>query len=241
MASLEEYIEHTQACTSVDALFRYFDIFVGSYGVDVSSYHIVAENLRAIPIEVGLVRENFPKDWVRQYIEEHYAQIDPVIEQARREARPFHWFDVSKRLSLSAKQKHFLEELREAGLTDGLDVPVFGPKGTMAYFGLGVCGGQLDISEADELELQFACLQTHNRYLELSNAHNEAPMKRLSPRESEVLKLVATGLSNNFIADRMNISENTVDTMIRRIFAKLGVNNRISAVLRGIGSGLILP
>jgi DNA-binding NarL/FixJ family response regulator len=48
-------------------------------------------------------------------------------------------------------------------------------------------------------------------------------------------------LSNNYIAERLNISENTVDTMLRRVFAKLGVNNRISAVLRGIGSGLILP
>lgn len=241
MASLEDYIERTQKCISVDDLFRQFDIFVGRYGVDVSSYHIVSENLRSIPIEAGLVRENFPKDWVKQYIDQHYSQIDPVIDQARREARPFHWFEVDKRLNLTDKQKHFLEELKAAGLTDGLAVPVFGPKGTMAYFGLGVVDGALDITEAEEMELQFLCLQTHNRYLELSNVLAEAPVKKLSPRETEALKLMATGLSNNFIAERMSVSENTVDTMIRRIFAKLSVNNRISAVLRGIGSGLILP
>ena len=241
MQTLEAYIEITQDCKTEEDLFRQFDIFVGSYGVDVSTYHIVAENLRAIPVETGLVRQNFPKDWVKRYLEKSYADIDPVIEQSRREARPFHWFDVDKKLNFNAKQKEFLEELKSAGLTDGIAVPVFGPKGTMAYFGLGTLEDQLDISDADMMELQFACLQTHNRYIELAHIDDETPIKRLSPRESEVLSLVAAGLSNNYIAERLNISENTVDTMLRRVFAKLGVNNRISAVLRGIGSGLILP
>ncbi len=241
MPSLEDYIETTQNCTTEEGLFRQFDIFVGSYGVDVSTYHIVAENLRAVPVEIGLVRENFPNDWVKHYMDMQYAKIDPVIEQSRREARPFHWFDVDQKLNLSPKQQQFLTELREAGLTDSLAIPVFGPKGTMAYFGLGTVGDTLDISDADMLELQFACLQTHNRYLDLARIDEKVPAKRLSPRENEVLSLVAAGLSNNFIAERLGISENTVDTMLRRVFKKLDVNNRISAVLRGIGSGLILP
>lgn len=241
MGQLKAYIEATQRCETEEDLFRQFDIFVGRYGVDVSSYHIVAERLRAIPVETGLVRENFPTEWVKHYIEERYAEIDPVIEQSRREARPFRWFDVETKLNLSARQKQFLEELRQAGLTDGLAIPVFGPKGTMAYFGLGTVERALVLTEADTLELQFACLQTHNRYLELSHVEDPAPPKALSPRETEVLSLAAAGLSNNYIAERLGISENTVDTMMRRVFSKLGVNNRISAVLRGIGSGLILP
>lgn len=241
MPSLESYLDATEACEDEEALFRQFDIFVGSYGVDVSSYHIVAEHLRAIPLETGLVRQNFPEAWVEKYIEQHYSEIDPIIGQSRREARPFHWFDIDKKLSLNDKQKHFLDELREAGLTDGLAVPVFGPKGTMAYFGLGCVGHDLDVDDSQMVELQFACLQTHNRYIELSGITSAQPIKTLSPRETEVLTLVATGLSNNYIAERLNISENTVDTMLRRVFSKLGVNNRISAVLRGIGSGLILP
>jgi hypothetical protein len=68
MQTLEAYIEITQDCKTEEDLFRQFDIFVGSYGVDVSTYHIVAENLRAIPVETGLVRQNFPKDWVKRYL-----------------------------------------------------------------------------------------------------------------------------------------------------------------------------
>ena len=62
MHSLEEYIERTQACRTEEELFKQFDIFVGSYGIDVSSYHIIAKNLRAIPIEAGLVRQNSSKE-----------------------------------------------------------------------------------------------------------------------------------------------------------------------------------
>ena len=241
MLTLEGYIERTQACTSEEELFRQFDIFVGSYSVDVSSYHVIAENLRAIPLEAGLVRQTFPPDWIKQYVEHQYSKIDPVLEQTRREARPFHWFEVDKKFNLSPRQRQFLADLREAGLTDGIAVPVFGPMGTIAYFGLGCVNDTLELSDEQLLELQFACLQTHNRYFDLAQIDQEAPSKPLSPREKEVLSLVAGGLSNNFIADKLGISENTVDTMLRRVFAKLCVNNRISAVLKGIGSGLILP
>jgi hypothetical protein len=39
MQTLEAYIEITQDCKTEEDLFRQFDIFVGSYGVDVSTYH----------------------------------------------------------------------------------------------------------------------------------------------------------------------------------------------------------
>ncbi len=241
MRTLEDYIERTQACRSEDELFRQFDSFVRSYAIDVSSYHILAENLRAVPIESGLIRQNFPEDWAKKYISQQYSRIDPVLEQSRREAKPFHWFDVDKKLNLSTVQKQFLAELKQAGLTDGIAVPVFGPMGTIAYFGLGCIGDALMLTDEQELELQFACLQTHNRYFELAHIDTSEPRKPLSPREKQVLSLVAAGLSNNYIADRLGITENTVDTMLRRAFAKLNVNNRISAVLKGIGCGLILP
>ena len=239
--SIEQLVQKTEKSKNVATLFREFDLFVGSYGIDVSSYHIIAKNLRAVPIEDGLIRENFPDNWVKKYIEQHYSDIDPVIAQARREAKPFHWFEVSDKVKLTAAQSDFLEELKDAGLTDGLAVPIFGPEGTMAYFGLGVVHDTLDLSDEKEVEIQFACQQVHNRYIELTQEMPDDKPVKLSPRETQILKLAATGLSNNYIAERLGISENTVDTLMRRTFRKLNVKNRISAVLRGVGSGLILP
>ena len=241
-ASLRKFVELTEKVEEPKPLFRAFDTFTGAYGIDVTSYHITAENLRAVPIELGLIEHNFPDDWVDTYIKKDYAEIDPVIEQARKEAEPFHWFDVENKIKLTREQRHFLTELKEAGLTDGLAVPIFGPLGTMAYFGLGCVHDTLDLPKEQEMELQFACQQVHNRYIDITvNEDDDEPPVKLSGREKEVLSLVATGLSNNFVAERLGITENTVDTILRRAFKKLDVNNRMAAVLKGIGSGLILP
>jgi DNA-binding NarL/FixJ family response regulator len=60
----------------------------------------------------------------------------------------------------------------------------------------------------------------------------------LTEREEEVLVLVAEGLSNRGIADRLHVSETTVRTHVSRILAKLGVSNRVQAALWALRSGL---
>jgi two-component system, NarL family, response regulator LiaR len=61
----------------------------------------------------------------------------------------------------------------------------------------------------------------------------------LTPREQEILGLIATGLSNREIGERLSVSENTVKTHSSRLFDKLGVRRRVQAVLRGRELGLI--
>ena len=62
----------------------------------------------------------------------------------------------------------------------------------------------------------------------------------LTPRESEVLQMLAAGLGNKTIARRLNISEHTVKFHISSIFSKLQVSSRTEAVMVGTRSGLIL-
>lgn len=61
----------------------------------------------------------------------------------------------------------------------------------------------------------------------------------LSPREVDVLRLVADGLSNREIAARLYLSSHTVQTHLRRIGEKLDVSNRAAAVRRGIELGAL--
>jgi DNA-binding NarL/FixJ family response regulator len=62
----------------------------------------------------------------------------------------------------------------------------------------------------------------------------------LSPRESEILGMLAEGLGNKTIAARLNISRNTVKAHVSAIFAKLGASTRAEAVAIGARSGLIV-
>lgn len=62
---------------------------------------------------------------------------------------------------------------------------------------------------------------------------------RLSPRQQQVLELMAEGLTNTGIGLRLNISERTVKAYAHELFDRLDVNNRAGAVAQGIRHGLI--
>jgi DNA-binding NarL/FixJ family response regulator len=61
----------------------------------------------------------------------------------------------------------------------------------------------------------------------------------ITPRELEILELIASGLSNREIAEQIFVSENTVKTHSSRLFDKLGARRRTQAVQLGKQAGLI--
>ena len=70
---------------------------------------------------------------------------------------------------------------------------------------------------------------------------DRAALATLTARETDVLRLVATGLSNSDIAERLVVSEGTVKTHLNRSMAKLNLSSRAQVVVLAYESGLVIP
>lgn len=72
-----------------------------------------------------------------------------------------------------------------------------------------------------------------------STPDEERPVEALTPREHDVLVLLADGVGNREIASRLGLSEHTVKFHLSAIFGKLGATTRTDAVRRALRGGLI--
>ena len=97
------------------------------------------------------------------------------------------------------------------------------------------------VASGDALASPSVTRRLVERFVELPLASSPRPeLDQLTPREVEVLTLLATGLSNTELAEHLVLSEKTVKTHVGRIFMKLGVRDRVQAVIFAYECGLVV-
>lgn len=135
-------------------------------------------------------------------------------------------------LTVHTDSEHILSIL-EAGADGYLTKTVYGDEVTNAVRTL-VCGEKVFSPVISEQILKYA-LQHIARPVVLEAGN------KVTQREAEILKLVARGISNKEIADRLGVSLRTVKGHLADIFLKLNVASRTEAVIVGLRKGIFTP
>ena len=231
-------LEAIRSETDTGALWALMQRYFRDRGVTKISYHHFSADMQAARA-VSVNATGFSQEWVCHYIEQKLYTIDPITELAQGMTSPFRWSEVRNLARLTPAQSLYLDEMRDAGVGDGLAFQVFGPGLRNGYVGLGVDRVQDFPANAEVLDFQVVAQAGHIRYCALTPP--SVSPGDLSPRERQILRWIARGKSNSSIADILLLSPHTVDTLVRRIFSKLGVADRTTAAIQGVGAGLILP
>jgi DNA-binding CsgD family transcriptional regulator len=200
--------------------------------------HLVYHSLNATGEQYATL--TYDPDWVSEYIAQGYVRLDPVVSGCFRSPGPVHWKD----LDWSAPaQRRFLGEALAAGVgSQGLSMPVRGPAGQFALFTVNhstddeAWARQIDAFESDLILIGHYLNQ---KALDIDAGRTGAPRRSLSPREVDVLSLLALGHSRASAADALNISEHTLRVYVEGARLKLGANNTTHAVAAALTQGLI--
>lgn len=245
MISLEDFIIRSNAAGSQDEVFDLFQKALAHYGYDRIVFSLMTDH-PSLWRKAGFgVMHSYPEDWLAYYDQQNFAAIDPVPQRAFISNESFYWDHLPDIHSLSKAQRNLLSMGGEAGLRDGVGIPIHGARGEVAGFGLASSKGLADGERARRLQDQNLLSILHGYAAQFHLAYTRHARKEnrpsLSAREHDVLCWVAEGKTDGEIAEILAISAATVRFHLRNIYQKLQANDRTLAVVRAVYLGLIQP
>ena len=241
---LLNFIDRCRFAASPEQIFEAFREGAEKLGYDRAAFFPVTPQARrtlgdAQPIPA--VTANVPEAWIHHYFANSYEIVDPVLLRAPLFDDPVIWDQVARETALTPKQRRVMAESRDAGLLNGVSIPLHGPHGETYIISLATGGARApDLSNV--ARLQILAVQFLAAYARACRrCAGEPPNIRLTDRERECLTWTARGKSAWSIGKIIDVSEHTVNFHLKRGMAKLGASNRMQAVVAALRLGLILP
>lgn len=126
--------------------------------------------------------------------------------------------------------------LMQHDLVDCLAVPV---RESGEVIGAAVLCGEVPLDDAQQMALQLIVYSLFAQVRALHGARIHAPKAKVTPREREVMFLVAEGKTSAVIAKELGLSARTVNQHIENVAVKLGTKNRVQTAAQAIRFGLL--
>ncbi len=234
---LETFIERSRLAPSVAGLVTEFKSALSDLGFDyVACAAFGGHALYKSDLPAPVLLADYPQAWIDRYVEANYIAIDPVVVRAPFARVAYSWDQLD---NLNERQRLFFAEAAEAGLRQGVSVPLHGPNGEL-FLVSAASSRAGNVASRHVAAVQLLATQFHSAYVGLVRA-DDAPPVHLTDRERECLLWSARGKSSWDIGTILKISENTVNFHIKNATAKLGVANRLMAIVKAIRLGLVSP
>jgi DNA-binding CsgD family transcriptional regulator len=232
---LEAFIERIKKTDTREGLQDLIQCLRDVYGVDHVIYHSVnsfGEQYAALTYDVK---------WVERYLAQNYTRIDPVVLGAMQRFSPFDW----KTLDWSGPQRQaFLKEALAAGVgNQGYSVPIRGPNGQFALFTVNQSASDEKwekFTRDNVADLLLISHYIHQQAQDIDKNQAPEPLRELSPRETDALTLLGLGYGRGQVAEKLQISENTLRVYIDSARYKLGALNTTHAVALATARGVIM-
>lgn len=231
---LQEFIEKSNKCRNTGELNAVFGDHLARLGIDMYVFSYVHHQN---DISGHGVSSSYPSDWLDHYISHNYITFDPIYRIGWEKSGVFDWASISKTHALTKDETRLMNEASEAGLKCGAAAAIHLGYGSL--IGFGFASGSRHAFGRDHLSQLYAMAGQFQLVFTSLAPNPERSEVRLSARQKEVLRWIATGRTRVDIADIMGISEDTVDDHLRQVFRKLKCNDKVVAVLKAVQIGAI--
>jgi DNA-binding CsgD family transcriptional regulator len=229
------FSERYDQAGAVDDVSRLFMREIGKLGFSYAACLSHVDPLN--PPCDAVVMIDYPAIWLAHFSASNYADRDPVFLAARAQALPFQWSDPHFLKRLKRDQIRILDEAAEAGLEDGLTIPLHAPKALPASCSLVI--GPDGIDPLSVREAHWHAVYAHERARRINAPQISQHRISLGRREKQILEWVGRGKSDFEISVILSLSEHTIHNTVRHIMAKYDAVARVQAVMRALRDGEI--
>ncbi len=236
--ALQHLVERLGEVDGPVSLSRLLRVFADLYDVDNAIYYALSLGGERHGEEFGAM--TYPAEWHARYEDVRYREVDPVVLASVQGFAPVDW----RTLDWSGRtEKRLMSEASEFRVGNhGYSVPIHGPQGQFAMFSVSKhCRDDDWARKLSESAQDFLLIahHVHRQALTVAGGPEIISVSALSPRERDVLTMIGAGKRRAQIADKLQISENTLRVYIDSARHKLGAVNTFHAVAIGVKTGLL--
>lgn len=225
-------------CRDTDSLKQVAQAF--AEGMGFSAVHVSAMRSDRSADPVNVLLTTYPDRWILEYQQRGFLEIDPVRRALAYTNRAVQWRAAPGAGNPEAVA--FFQAANDAGLADGLTIPVHGVAGYRGYVSFaGPTTVLLTQEDEDALYLFAVYLHEVGRRLNGMDSYSsaDAVTVELTDREREILSWVLEDLSDEAIGKQLKITHRTVRFHVENAARKLGVQGRHAAANRALELGIL--